>query len=349
MRNFEMLIVDRYRELVKKSLNTEKLKTDDLLNPSDEVVKQIIEFVIDIIDDESKFAADSSMADSIFDKDSSEYEEEYSYFYSNTYYDYFIDVFRYYIVYNLIYPSENGYRYINLISQNNVGSLIDVLDTNVKLRNELVFGYVKYLVCKAEMIISEKQVDEVWSRNDFIEYLDVNKGYITLNDIARKVLSDLLNDAKAMYSEEQTYKIFDDFLNSSTKDIYLIQNGIDVSNVDYVRKLKNYFKRIILADAYSYLKAELQLIEEGNATSELGNFEEVSLNCTKAADYIEDVVQDENYDLPGDENLKGIIYHYFFVNLGDLDIAIRNSIDNDNLNPDESKVLRLLNPISDLD
>lgn len=316
MTKFDRIVFEEYLEYLNNSFNNQSITYNLMLNPSNRVIEEMTILIYKVLKNESDNVMSKAMDSINIDYDSEIYRQESSSASHIAYRDYCIGILESTMTYLLLRPSKEGNELRDYILNNNINEVIDRFNEDISFAQFIILFYIKYLVSKKYLTITEKEEEQAWVQYDCLKNLCVNKGYVTINDIVRSALMEMIDDIKQNYCDKDTICLMiDEFFKTNIRDIYLKQNGIDMSNTDYVKRLKKYIVRVVLSDAYM----DLKMMEHSSSLEfedELCDIEDsMELEEIEAMNYIEEAAQKEEFSFPEDPNVRKQIYlHFHFYN-----------------------------------
>ena len=316
MTKFDRIVFEEYLEYLNNSFNNQSITYNLMLNPSNRVIEEMTILIYKILKNESDNVMSKAMDSIDIDYDSEIYRQESSSASHIAYRDYCIGILESTMTYLLLRPSKEGNELRDYILNNNINEVIDRFNEDISFAQFIILFYIKYLVSKKYLTITEKEEEQAWVQYDCLKNLCVNKGYLTINDIVRNSLMEMINDIKETYYDEDIVcHMIDEFFETDIRDVYLKQNGIDLSNFDYVKMLKKYIVRVVLSDAYIDLKV-LEHSSDFEVEEEMNDIEDtMELKEIEAMNYIEKAAENEEFSLPEDFEMRKEIYlHFHFYN-----------------------------------
>jgi len=313
---FDRKMLNNYFEILKKKYGQSIFEIEKLLSPENEVITLFAESFVDTMAKHSYEIAIKMM------EDEEEFEEnndsELKSKIIENQFDICVVTLQRVLTYIKLRGKKEDENFYNDIVKSDIEDTCSQLTYNSKFINKAMEYYIKYLVSISLCLITSFEETEFFNQNLLIENLDINKGYETISDIIRMVLMELFNDfmhPKNYYGEveeinisdeelwENMCRIIDEFLTSEIRDVYLKQNDIDINDKAFVRKIKNYAVRVLLADAY----LDFMIVEKDEV---LGEYEEpLTAKEEEAIEYLNNCTR---YELPNESLIRTEIYRHFF-------------------------------------
>lgn len=262
--------------------------------------------------------------------------------YLDTIKDVYISIFEDVTIYHLLYPSKEGEELINYIIGQSIETCIENMSNDIDFAHTIIDSYLRYLVKRSQFIISDNQEKALWDDTPILRCIIDNKGYSTISDIAREILMDLYYDYSQNYPEDdRMYLIYDQLFTGSSKDIYLLQNGIDTNNLEQVKLVKSQMFRVMMQDAY----IDLKTMEFSQLNPEyMGDY--MTDEEMQTVDFLEN--EDNQFEIPKDKEIRYTIYsHFFYYN--DEDNYMDRKSDMKKMGENEKRHITRMNPIYFLD
>lgn len=358
---FERMFLTEYFDYLRskdKTLPNE----EKMMFPNDDIIKDMKKKFFELLNDtstmrtEQRLSANIDYEGDIETKIGDDIEEKNKNsvmrFYVNTY---FISVLRDVLTYLLALKETNKANakdklVFSYITNNHIRTVIANLEKGKDFADTTIKYYIQYLIAKHNFILTSDYEDDIFDKYEIITTLDINKGYTTINDLIRRILEDMYGDYysfnQANIQEEENdisdelLVTIDEFFFSDKQDTYLLDNGIDDANKEFIRKLKEYTARIVLADAFLDFT-----IMKFDCESTDGNLDDYFIQEEKEAyEFIEAVIESGEYLLPVDAEVRHDIYKHFYFYNRELDLDRKDDLKK-MIDGDESEKLLKLNPL----
>lgn len=226
---------------------------------------------------------------------------------------------------------------INFLMSKSIGELTNYFEEISMETFAIFYGYLGYIIDVQNGQITKSTLIYLKRTFPWIEDLKEYKGFITINDKVRKVMSNIFDmlydiglDDKAILCSLDDY-----FANSQPNDFFLSRYAPEFTvDPSSVLTFKKYIVRIMLSDVYLNLKAYEDEDDEYSSDGRL-------------LDYIERAIEQNDYRLPHDAEIRKELYIEAISCLRtDYDRQFLTSILTFN---DEIKKLALANPLYFLD
>lgn len=333
------MIANYYRNL--KENYSEDVIKHGIMNPS----QKVIEAFNDDLENELRAQATLLSQAEIneirsLDADDAETEQEVKYIIEKDVTELLIGILKCALIYNIAFPSEYGNELVQYIDSTSITEVLNRYNYEGSFKNEINLNYIKYLVSKAEALITSYQESVIISQTKTIWNLSYNKGMTSIAELAKLSFLELYEDLLDVYDSTQIFwEKLDLFIKEDIYLNYFEQNGIDTSDKKYLKLIKTILIRSILSDAYISLKsieAELEDVEDDFLT----------VDEYKAIEHIENAIKSKSYVLPKDKNVRHNIYCQA-VSYNSEILPYREEYFND-LDDDVKKHALTLNPFSQM-
>lgn len=225
---------------------------------------------------------------------------------------------------------------INFLMSKSIGELTNYFEEKSLETFAIFYGYLGYIIDVQNGKITKSTLIRLKRTFPWIEDIKEYKGFSTINDKVRKVMSsifDMLYDIGL--DDKAIFYSLDDYFANPRPDYFLSRYAPEYAK-DYftVISFKKYIIRIMLSDVYLNLKAHEDEDDEYRSDEKL-------------LDYIERAIEQNDYRLPHDDEIRKELY---------LEAAscLRTDYDRHFLTSilvynDEIKKLELANPLYFLD
>lgn len=227
---------------------------------------------------------------------------------------------------------------LNIIFKSSIDDLVRQFFDKEVFTYSIFEEYIKFLVDEYFGFIKESTKDDIVKKVPAIANIPNNKGFISINDISRKVLLDVYTELRAsgLKGEELDNAIDEYFGNYKMASIIKKYASGIVKDIHEIMGFKAYQERIIIADSFLILTSAYNLSEIGLDDAD----SEILRTLTER-------IYQGYYGLPEDLGLRHSVYRLFFSNL----LAdIPHDYMGDSLKESgDAKMLRLVNPLFFLD
>lgn len=207
------------------------------------------------------------------------------------------------LIYALLHLSSNKITLINTVLANSTCDLEEEFREKTELAFDIFEEYLNYLIDFSLGIITPKVESSLFIKYPWLATIKESKGFITINDLARDCLEEMyITFVEAGASEEEIFALFDKYFMSREPDYMASKYAQALSSEkNFIERFKIYQARLILADAYLYLKTiDLAALEDT-----LSETEKLSLGL------IEFKIDRKSFVLPADKEIRHGIYRIY--------------------------------------
>jgi len=227
-------------------------------------------------------------------------------------------------------------HFINEILETDINTTASKVKSHSSFSDETMYLYYKYLKER----VSNPNFDEimmfVFEDHDWLSNLDNYKGYTTINDLLRDVLSEICYDHNnSEFITDKCTKELDLYFTTKKHDFYLQERFPQVLDQKTIEAYKKYQLKLMMADAYTFLKyASIKESEYPLCEEEVEILEE-----------LEKAFSTQNFKVFTNFEKRRFLYNEFWVNINDNYINVRRNPIRYLIQIDEAKTLKKANPI----
>lgn len=239
-------------------------------------------------------------------------------------------------VYALATQDECYYDFIHEILDTDIDTTVCKIKGNSPFADEALFLYYRYLKER----ITNPNFDDimmfVYDDHDWLVRLENYKGFTTINDLLRDVLVEICFDHNTgeFITDKGTQEL-DLYFTSKKHDFYLQERFGTILDEKTIQAYKNYQLKLIMSDAYTFLKyASLKENEYPLYAEEEEILED-----------LESALLEQNFQAFTDFQKRRFVYNEFWVNANDDYINARRNPIRFLIENDEVKTLKMGNPI----
>jgi hypothetical protein len=278
-------------------------------------------------------------------------EEEAEDYINNVKKDLHHDVIRKALLYCLLYPSKNAELYVNRILTSDFNNVLLEFEDNECFVKETLLYYTRYILQRYFNKITDEQIHLTEDRYYWIRDLYSRKGFDTLNDLARKVLIDIDEALLDVCAQKEEYdKTFDTYF-SDVEDTYFLYQVFPSIKKDEIEGFKKYQMRIVVADAYLYLKEKAiatQMRDDGDSEYEFSEEDIITEEERKLLGLIEQYILEGNTTILDNSRIRHKLLSYF-MEYNDVQSFYRDIHHQMMQMTDDIKTLKMINPIYFMD
>lgn len=323
-----------------KSLN-------DLLDPSDELVEMFRQYymmdtervarecVMGDLEDDDEYEADDEDLEFLEDMEDDVSREEFMCH---------VDIIKKIVAYMIVNTNETNEKLVNEIIQNDISKVVTAFVENDGYSKMMMKFYIQYIIDMNYNTFFAKRKAKVLKDNPWIDELEYNKGYKTVNDEYRQMIMEKYYDACSLATSiEEIFKSLDEYFESTELDYYVKEHFPEYNTPEKIRRLKENQLKLVLADAYLALKTyEIKSSDDGLEWYEMPLSDEE----TECLDALYSALAEKDYSLLTPK-MRAIIYNEFIAS-AEGDPVYREHV-NVLKSQGEDKILRLGNPLYFLD
>lgn len=293
----EMLLTN-YFSILKKSHDEGEVDMSVLMNPQTFELEELYEQFLDFVMESAKSKVVEGTED-ITDFDPDELTENLL----KKENELFATAIKKALFYMFFKQTDDNAKTINYIYSHSIDDLSRDFRYSSKMGFEIFLEYLRYLVLSETGAINIEDEIKILKREPWIKKMSSHRGFFTINDMGRNVLGNVFDFLFTSYTDKD--KIFngiDNFFKNKTVDPAIKKFGPPIKSASELEAFKFVLMRIIVADAYLYMKAlniEEVTLEDGEDYSDI--LEELDLRISEG-----------NYTLPSKKSLRYNLYCAFY-------------------------------------
>lgn len=337
MKSFDITMYDKYRKIIDTS---RELNDEMITSPDDNTLDAFTITFFNTIRDSSIKIAECHIRELSLGIGTERLKIEANKIYKSEFFNICADVIASTLIYIFSYPDAKGEKLCNFILLQDIETTVDMLNGDADFTELVLRYYIKYLVAKDKLLISERQESKLYRKYSALRNIYSYKGFTTINDAIREILMNVYLDYTNTHSSEtMPVDIYDRLLNTNELDSYLKEAGIAIGNSKTVCYIKNQMIHILLADSY----ISMTLIE---LALEQFESDEVPSNAREQAiSYIESL--SDEITLPSDKTIRKEIYDNFIIYNQDSELI--RARDLQSLDEEKHFTVMSLNPLCNIE
>lgn len=333
-------IISHYIEIVNYGLHGEQVSRQRLLEPSDKMLDELYDEFLGSIWQSSTFACmvilsevDKELKEpDDFDEQVREKEKEAA-----------AGAIKEAVTYMLFDYKDDYEEIINRILHTPMSQLTEGFLEKEPFFKTIFKMYIRYLVERYFSMITVKEEETLEDKYPWLERLEENRGYMTINDKARYALRKVIETCVNMdVPQDKIVDLIDDYFNDYS-DLGLGKNfGREFgSSREGIRSFKKYQMGLMITDVYRNLKGN-HLIDK-----RYGDTDDESCEVGSFFELLENYLEHGDVDILSSRDFRYELYKQFYL-ISSSDFIVGDL--NEELENDSSVyIIKPLNPIYFLD